>query len=518
MNLDFNYYIAVFLRRIQYFIFVASLVGAAAIAAAVLLPPTYWAQAILLVEPAQIPGQLAPPTVQSAALEQLQVMQSKLMTRANLLQIAKDQKAIRNIEGMSPDDIVDAMRSQTSITNKAGKEQATVMTIGFSGPSAKATAEVVNQYVTLVLKDSVATRTEATRDTLGFFDQDVKTLGLQLDALTTKILAFKEENKDALPDTLSFRLTQQTSLQDRISTEERNISSLKEERARLIAIFNSTGQIDAANSAAAQTPEAKQLAALQAQLQQALAIYSEDNPKIKMLRAQIAQQENIVKAQVPATPGTGATAPAGSPASMLDVQIASIDARIAQSGTTRDQLQEQLDAITDTIDRTPANQIALDGLNRDLMNIQSQYNTAVAKQSQAAAADRIESMSKGEKVAVIEGATVPDRPIKPKRLLIAVGGVFGGILLGLGTIVLIELMNRSVRRPKDLVKAFGITPIATVPYMRTPHEAVARRSMFLALLGLAVIGIPALIYAVHIYYLPLDVLLSRAAGKIGIRM
>ncbi len=518
MNLDFNYYIAVFLRRIQYFIVVSALVAATAIAASVLLPPTYWAQAILLVEPAQIPGQLAPPTVQSAALEQLQVMQSKLMTRANLLQIAKEQKAVRNMEGMSPDEIVEAMRSQTSITNKAGKEQATVMTIGFSGPTAKATAEVVNQYVTLILKDSVATRTEATRDTLGFFDQDVKTLGLQLDELSSKILAFKEKNKDALPDTLSFRLTQQTSLQDRISTEERNISALQEERARLIAIFKSTGQIDAANTAAAQTPEAKQLAALQAQLQQLLAVYSEDNPKIKMLRAQIAQQENIVKMQVPVAPGAQTTAPAGSPASMLDVQIASIDARIGQAQAARDKLTEQLKVLTDTIDRTPANQIALDALNRDLMNIQSQYNTAVAKQSQAAAADRIESMSKGEKVAVIEGATVPDRPLKPKRLLIAAGGVFGGIFLGLGTILLIELLNRSVRRPKDLVKAFGITPIATVPYIRTPHETVARRSMFLALLGLAVIGIPALIYAIHIYYLPLDVLLSRAAAKVGIRL
>lgn len=514
MNLDFNYYIAVFLRRIQYFIFVAALVAAAAIAAAVLLPPTYSAQAVLLVEPAQIPGQLAPPTVQSAALEQLQVMQSKLMTRANLLQIAKDQKAVRNMAGMSPDDIVQAMRDQTTITNRAGKEQATVMTISFAGPSAKATAEVVNQYVTLILRDSVATRTEATRDTLGFFDQDVKTLGLQLDDLTAKILAFKEKNKDALPDSLQFRLTQQTSLQDRISTEERNIASLKEERARLIAIFNSTGQIDAANNAAAQTPEAKQLATLQTQLQQALAIYSEDNPKIRMLRSQIAQQENVVKAQVPALPGTTT----GSPASMLDVQIASIDARAAQSEANRSQLSEQLKVLTDTIDRTPANQIALDGLTRDLMNIQQQYNTAVAKQSQAAAADRIEAMSKGEKVAVIEGATVPDSPLKPKRLLIAAGGIFGGIALGLGTILLIELLNRSVRRPKDLVKAFGITPIATVPYIRTPHETVARRSMFLALLGVAVIGIPSLIYALHIYYLPLDVLLSKVAAKVGIRL
>ena len=344
----------------------------------------------------------------------------------------------------------------------------------------------------------------------------MKTLGLQLDQLSSRILAFKEQNKDALPDTLSFRLTQQTGLQDRITTEDRNVGSLKEERARLIAIFNTTGQIDAANSAAAQTPEAKQLALLQGQLQQALAVYSDDNPKIKMLRAQIAQQETIVKAQVPTI--ASSNAPAGSPASMLDVQLASIDARIAQAETAREQLSEQLKILTDTIDRTPANQIALDALNRDLMNIQSQYNNAVAKQSQAAAADRIEALSKGEKVAVIEGASVPDRPLKPKRLLIAAGGIVGGIFLGLGTILLIELLNRSVRRPKDLVKAFGITPIATVPYIRTPHETVARRSMFLALLGLAVIGIPALIYAVHIYYLPLDVLLATVAAKIGIRL
>ena len=89
--------------------------------------------------------------------------------------------------------------------------------------------------------------------------------------------------------------------------------------------------------------------------------------------------------------------------------------------------------------------------------------------------------------------------------------------LGVLVIMLMELLNRSVRRPKDIVKAFGITPIVTIPYMRTPSETMRRRSVFIAMMLVAVIGIPALIYAVHVFYQPLDVILNRVATKLGIR-
>ena len=75
-----------------------------------------------------------------------------------------------------------------------------------------------------------------------------------------------------------------------------------------------------------------------------------------------------------------------------------------------------------------------------------------------------------------------------------------------------------MRRPTDLIRSFGITPIATIPYMRTPSEALLRRSGFVAMLLVAVIGIPAIIYAVHVYYLPLDIIVDRAAAKLGVRL
>jgi polysaccharide chain length determinant protein (PEP-CTERM system associated) len=515
MNFDLSFYFAVFLRRIHYFIIITCLITAAAIAAAFLLPAVYSANSLLLVESSSIPGPLAAPTVQPAALEKLQTIENRLMTRTNLLDIAQKLKVFKDIEKMTPDDVVTAMRDHTKIKKSAGKGQATIMTIQFDGEAGPKVAAVVNEYVTLILKEDVELRTKSAGDTLDFFEQEVKRLSGELDKMSARILDFQNSNSDALPNTLNYRLNQQQLLQNRLQTSEANIAQLTDQKARMIAIFNSTGQVNATTTN--QTPEAKQLDQLRIQLNTMLAVFTEDNPKVKLLRQQIAQLEEVVKAQLP-------PAPAGSPTStnpamsMLDVQLADIDTRLAQENKTRDQVMKELEDLKDTIDRTPANQVALDALNRDYSNIQQQYNTAVNRQAQAAAGERIEVLSKGERITVIDAATVPDRPASPNRIAIVAGGFVAGSGLGILVIALLEFLNRAVRRPKDLINAFGITPIVTIPYMRTPSETMMRRSVFAVMMMLAVVGIPALIYGVHVFYQPLDIIMTKLAAKLGIRL
>lgn len=508
MNLDLKFYMAIFLRRIHYFIIVSTLVSAASIAAALLLPSVYEATSMLLVENSQIPGALAAPTVQAAALEKLQTMQNKLMTRANLLDIANRQKVFRDMQDMTPDDIVQGMRNATSIQNNAAKGQATFMNIAFDGRTGPIAAGVVNEYVTLILKADVDSRTKNAEDTVNFFDQEVTTLSAQLDQLSAKMLDFQNKNSNALPSNLAFRQAQMASLQGKLDATDQSIKALQDQKAQVIATYNSTGQV--ANNNTNQTPEAKQLAVLNDQLNQALAVMSPNHPKVKMLQAQIGQLEEIVKTQ--AATAAGSANPA---ASMFEVQVADFDARIKAATETRDQVQKQIDDLQATIDKTPTNQVALDALTRDYQNVQSQYNAAIQRQSQASAGERIELLSKGERVTVVDSATIPDSPIKPKRAKIALLGMAAGMFMGLAVIVLMELLNRSVRRPRDIVKAFGITPIVTIPYVRTPSETMKRRSAFVAMLLVAVIGIPAIIYAIHVFYQPLDVLLNRVTSKFG---
>jgi hypothetical protein len=126
-------------------------------------------------------------------------------------------------------------------------------------------------------------------------------------------------------------------------------------------------------------------------------------------------------------------------------------------------------------------------------------------------------MARGQRIAVVEPPGVPNEPAKPKRLLIAAGGSFFGILAGIGLIVMMEVLNRSIRRPEDMIRTLGISPIATLPYIQTRKEAVIRRGRKLLIALMILVGITAAVYVVHTYYQPLDLVAERIMNKLGMR-
>ena len=430
------------------------------------------------------------------------------MTRTNLLKIAREFKAFDDIGAMTNDEIVAAMRSATNINRIAGRGQATLMYISFSSKYPEVAAGVANEYVTLILQNNAKTRAERATNTLEFFQTEVERLGKTLQEQSAKITEFKNANIDALPDTLNYRLNQQTVLQDRLATVERQISSLEEQRRSLIDIYNKTGQVGSATGANL-TPEQKTLKQLQDQLRQAMAVYSPENPKVKLIEAQIAQQKEIVAGQI----ASGSKDPQ-SPTTLLDINLASMDTQIKLLADQRDQITQQLADLKDTLERTPANSIRLGGMNRDYQNTQQQYNAAVNSLQQASMGERIEILSKGQRIAVLDPATVPNEPASPNRLLIGAGGTVLGLILGLALVFVLEFLNKAIRRPVEITKGLGITPIATIPYVRTPMEHVIRRAGFVAALAVVVVGIPAILYAIHTYYMPLDLIYDRVAQKI----
>jgi len=507
MKQEIQFYVAIFLRRIHYFLFVFGVVAVASISLARLLPPSYNASAKLLVESAQIPGKLAESTVDTTGIEQLQIIEQRLMTRANLLDIARKFNVFDDSGAMTADAIVETMRQSTTIRRTGGREQATLMTLSFESNKPAVTASVVNEYVTILLRDNLEMRAERATDTLEFFEQEVQRLDGALAAQSQKIIAFKNANSDALPETLSYRLSQQTSLQERIASFAREISGLREQKQRLVEIFEATGRVSAPPEELL-TADQKQLASLQAELSRLLVIYSPENPRIKLLQAQIAQLET----QIGASPTQGS--PTVTPQSLLNLQLLQIDTRIEQLDSQSGQAAAELQKLSEAIDRTPENAIVLDGLNRDYENIQMQYNSAVGRLATAATGERIELLAKGQRIAVLEAATVPSKPTAPNRALISMGGTALGAAMGGALVFLLEFMNRAIRRPRDITKHLGITPIATIPYIRTPMELVLRRAVFVALFALVVIGLPAVLFAVHTYYLPLDLLVDKLVTRL----
>ncbi len=515
---DLKYYFSIFVRRLHYFLVVSVVISATSIIAALTLPPAYESETRLLLEGPQIPSELAASTVMIGLTEQLEIIQQRLMTRANLLDVARSQKVFEDLNQMSADQIVQAMRARTVIQTGGGRNPTPIMNISFEANRPRVAAAVLNEYLTLIESQNAEFRTSRAGNTLEFFQQEVERLGKDLDLQSERILKFKTENSGDLPESLEYRLDQQAALQDQVRQIDRDVTSLRNQRERLIQIFEATGQLSGDNSSPL-SPDEQRLQEMQSQLDEALTLYSEENPRVKMLKARIEQVENRVNARASersdASEERSPTEARGS--ATLQLQLSEIDTRVSMLQEQRVDINERLSNLSASLDRTPANTVTLDELTRTYDNIEEQYNMAVDRLARASTGERIESLSRGQRISVIEPPAVPTEPTKPNRVLIAGGGTMFGIIAGIGLVLLFELLGRTARRPDDIVKSIGVRPLATIPYISSRKEVVWKRlikvSVYLAIL----IGIPAAVYAVHIYYLPLDLLADRVMNKIGVR-
>ena len=129
MTSEIRFYLTLFWRRLPLFLLIFVPITVASIFVAVSLPAIYSAQMKLVVESSQIPGNLAQSTVDTPAREQLQLFETRLMTRDNLLSIANQLRPLRNQSSLSPDEIVLAMRQATKVASSTGRDQATLMTV-----------------------------------------------------------------------------------------------------------------------------------------------------------------------------------------------------------------------------------------------------------------------------------------------------------------------------------------------------------------------------------------------------
>ena len=511
---DLKYYLSIFLRRLPYFLVVATVVSAVSVAVAVSLPPAYESQMRLTVESPQIPDDLAASTVRTPALEQLQIIEQRLLTRANLLDMARRLQVLPDLDKMNPDEIVQAMRARTSIRTTSGRNAATLMTVTFEAPEARKAAAVLNEYLTIIQEADTEFRRGRAGDTLEFFTREVARLGDELGAQSARIIAFKQKNSDALPESLDFRLSKQADLRERLLLAERDIDRLRNQRDRLLQLYETTGQTELAPEAIEPSPAKLKLRQLESELNEALLVFSEQNPRVKLLRERITLLKSEIAAEETAPEPAGEERPENSAPNLIDIQMAEIDSEIQLLQEQRTALRVEIDALNETIERTPEVSIVLEELERAYAIIANQYSATEDRLSKAQTGDLIESRSRGQRVAVIEQPNIPSNPTKPNRMLIAGGGSMLGVIAGLGLVLLLELLNTSVRRPEDLVVRFGISPLTTVPYIRTRQQLFVQRGFKLMVILTILLGIPALIYAVHIYYLPIDLVAEKLMNRL----
>lgn len=512
MIADLRFYLKLLPRRLPVMILLFLSCAIAGVIISQRLPAVYTSLAALLVESAQIPDEQRRATGQSPVSDQLQVIQQRLLTRANLIDIANDVGVFPDQNDMNPDEIVQAMREASRIDLTIGGNQATVMRLSFISDSPEKAAEVVNRYVDIALEISSSVTTSQAEDTAAFYEQEVQRYSDELDLQSGRIAAFKRENANALPENLDYNQTRQSLLQERVSRAERELDSLKTQRANILRVFEATGSVNTQGPIVLSNEE-QLLLNLEGELSVARSVYSPTNPRVRNLESQVtalksrlAEMDLGEPEQQPLPPTAQRTA--------LEISLAEIDSR---AGTLEQEIadaNEELLKLRDSIERIPANGIVLSGLEREQENIQNLYNAAVGRLAQAQTSLNIVSAAKGERITVLEAASVPNEPSSPNRMMIALIGIGAGIGLAVGFFFLLELLNQNVRRPSDIVKSLEIVPLATIPRIETHAQRRMRRTLQVGASLVVLTCVPIMLWYVDTYFMPLDLLFQKVKDRL----
>ena len=536
-NFDLRTYLRIAKRRYMFFLVPTVVVFFIICLVAYFLPPTYQATARILVESQQIPTDLARPTVTAAAVERIQVIQQRLMTRDNLLQIARKfglyndsyiarlgEKIGFNLEYFrrrSPSDIVDIMRDAAKIeqidTKARRDSQAIAFAVSFDYGDPTTAARVANEFVSLILQQNIQSRTNRASETYKFFEQQVGTLRQQLVSVEENITRFKGENQGALPESLVFRQSLSTQLQAEIAEIDRKIGTLENEKGLWSQRAQSTG-IGTDLNANTSTGE---LDRLRLQLVQLRAVYSEAHPDVRRTRAQVQAMANAAASEA----NGKMVADAGSKQKVsefgipslnphLASQLALIDRQIEALQSQRAGLQARVTSLAEAILKAPQVEVALNALTREHNTLQTQLGTARAKMAEAATGERLEEDRQSERFEIIEQATPPTEPAKPDRYRIVLGGLFFSFAVGVGIVVLLEMLDKSIRTSADLEKQLQQRPLAIVPYVMTRMERRRRKLKVTGFFALSATSVVAALILVHVFYSPLQLLIQKVIPQI----
>lgn len=521
MTDDLSYYLNAFKRRFVLFLPTFLLVLACGVAAAKFWPRIYEGRAVILVESQRIPNELVRSTVTAIADERIQVIKQRVRARDNLLAIMRKYDLFANRRTKwrwSQSEIIDLMKKRTAIQRisvspgRSRRQLPTIaFTVSFRYKEPALAARVTNDLVTFILSEDVRTRTTRASETTSFLEKESTRLANELVAKEGELKDLKTKFRDALPSKLQYSLIVLERSQKELADLDRKINEAEVRRKLIERQPRAIG--DEVGGNAALSNQLRQLTILLAQKQ---ATYTDAHPEIKRLRQQVAALESQIE-QVEFdgkndknTPQSAGNGPAE--ARPESRRLASIDDQLASLRLHRAALAKSIAQLRKNIDSTPQVELVLTGLQRQYDLLQKEYKDIKAKEADAELGKKLEENKQGERFEVIEQATPPDKPIKPNRMMILAFGIFAALAAGVGVIIVAEVLDNRIHASRQLVEAFEIPPIATIPRIRTQTEVRQTGAKGLAATA-GVLGAGAVIlFVVDQYYKPIPLLLQNVTN------
>jgi succinoglycan biosynthesis transport protein ExoP len=484
------------------------------------LPNVYESSTLIVVKPSTIPEAVVPTQSEDALTRQLTSISQVVTSRSSLQPLVEKFRLyqVERSRGEPMEAIIDRMRRDIKVElNTTRNDITNGFNLIYRGRDPRTTQAVAAELAGKYVSAQTETSERMGKSTKEFFDQKIKQVKEELDAIAEKRLEFMKGNLSNLPmgvEPLGRQLTglyeQQKALiadigrlRDQQNTLNQRLGDLQKQREQEIDNIIEEGN-DPKKS-----PEYLQLtqreATLDTELQDMLTKLKPANPDVIKKKEEIASVKSQMQ-QVIAEGKARAEEKRKRYESYVDPRLNSVKYdqeygknEIARQQKMLDDTNAQIASLQQRINAVPAVQVGLETLDREYQTKQESYDKLREQQQKNILISDITSSQQGESIAVVDAANLPESPVAPKRPMLIVMGLLLGLFAGLVLAGAVEVPRLlTIQTTNDAEHYTGLPVLVTVPELMTPQEArrVPRRRLLLLAAGVVatVISIPALAY------------------------
>jgi polysaccharide biosynthesis transport protein len=148
---------------------------------------------------------------------------------------------------------------------------------------------------------------------------------------------------------------------------------------------------------------------------------------------------------------------------------------VADQTRVQAEFEKQIQYHLEKVQQVPVFEQQMAGVMRDYDTIRNHYNQLQAKRLDTEMASELETHEAAERFEVLDPAITPEGPAGPKRGLMIAGGLFFGLLCGIGVAFLVEICDESVRHEREAAQIFGKQVLAGIPKITSGRERAKSR-------------------------------------------
>jgi polysaccharide chain length determinant protein (PEP-CTERM system associated) len=472
------------------------------------LPNVYMSSTLILVDPQKVPESYVKATVTGDLRNRLGTLQQQILSATRLQRII-DSLNLYPMERktMAREDVIAMMQKDVSVSivsDYGGSQDLQAFRIGYSGRDARQVSQVANDLATLFIDENLKAREQQSTGTTEFLQNQLQETKKVLEGQEAKLKDFKLKHIGEMPEQQSANLQILGQLQSQLQLESEALARAEQQRSTIQVLMPQSAppvvdlderEVKApTNGAPTKTPPKESpLVGLRARLTALQQRYGDRHPDVRKAKDQIADEEAREAALKTAQPAEVAVAavsepmPEAPPARkapvpqpsysnpVLQSQLKTIEAEIPKHQAEQRRLNKQIAAYQAKLEAIPVREQEITALVRDYEISKAHYSQLLDKGLSAETATQLEIRQKGEKFSILDPAQPAERPSKPNRSLINMGGSLVGLVLGLLLALVTDFLGVSITSPQQITEGFGLPVLEVIPVIHTYADRRTRR-------------------------------------------